>query len=243
MPKVDMSMKYPERTEGDETLDFVRLMLEQAGYAEAVEPDLLDDLSEPKDPIEWIQKEFWIPETKGPLPLFPYQIAVIREAYRTDANGMFKYDTVIYSDIKKSAKSTIAAAVAAERARRLMWGYVRIVANSKDQAASRVFYYLERAIRLNPKLREAVKIKQYQMLFPGNTFVQAIPMNPKRKLAGMMISSFSLNCGRLKIWRLSKAGASLLSHLISTVRRNVGLKLMRGLKVPVRCLRGCMNQV
>ncbi len=180
----ETKMKYPFRIEGDESLDFVRMILEDTGYEEYVEPDILSDLSQPSDPIEWIQKEFWIPEIKGPLPLFPYQIAVLREAYRTDANGMFKYDTIIYSDIKKSAKSTIAAAVAAERARRLLWGYVRIVANSKDQAASRVFYYLERAIKLNPKLRESVKIKQYQMLFPGNTYVQAIPMNPKTQAGG-----------------------------------------------------------
>src|SRR5688572_25824822 len=80
---------------------------------------------------DWIEKNFFIPEqqhTSHPaLPLDPYQRAVIREAHRQDDRGRYIYDLVLWSDIKKSAKSTIAAAVILCRAMHLSWGGIRIV--------------------------------------------------------------------------------------------------------------------
>jgi hypothetical protein len=79
-----------------------------------------------RDPVEWIHRNFFIPEKinavaqvgddPGQHPrainLHPYQIAALREAYKIDAEGKFIYSVVVWSDIKKSAKSSIAAAVA-----------------------------------------------------------------------------------------------------------------------------------
>jgi hypothetical protein len=56
------------------------------------------------DAVQWIQDHFWIPENKGPMNLYPYQIAALREALRRDSAGKFVYSTVIWSDIKKSGK-------------------------------------------------------------------------------------------------------------------------------------------
>lgn len=101
------------------------------------------------DPVGWIEENFYIPELGGPIELFPYQRAALREAYRQDAEGRFIYNIILWSDIKKSAKSSIAAAVALERARRLEWASVKIIANDLKQADSRVAKYFRRALELN----------------------------------------------------------------------------------------------
>ncbi|HJX57497.1 MAG TPA: hypothetical protein VJ325_02130, partial [Thiobacillus sp.] len=75
-----------------------------------------------QDVIDWIQSEFIIPETRGPMPLVPYQQAFLREAHRRDADGKFVYDLVLWSDIKKSIKSCIAAAVILFRALHTEYG-------------------------------------------------------------------------------------------------------------------------
>src|SRR5687768_13271037 len=59
------------------------------------------DLINP-DPIDWIERHFFIPETRGPIVLSPYQQYVLRTALATDEDGLFRYSTIVYSDIKKS---------------------------------------------------------------------------------------------------------------------------------------------
>jgi hypothetical protein len=49
----------------------------------------------------WIETYFYIPELKGPLRFAPYQRAVLNEALTPDADGNFKYSTIVWSDIKK----------------------------------------------------------------------------------------------------------------------------------------------
>ncbi len=128
--------------------------------------------------IDWIESEFYIPETNGPMTLAPYQKAVLKEATRQDADGHFVYDLVLWSDIKKSAKSTIAAAVTLYRALYTPWGSFKIVANDLEQANSRVFYYIERAIGLNPRITPLVSKRQYHLTFTNHAVIQAVPIDP-----------------------------------------------------------------
>lgn len=140
----------------------------------------------PGDPIAWIESAFYIPERSGPITLADYQKAVLREAYRTDVQGHFVYSVVVWSDIKKSAKSSIAAAVALERARRLHYGSIKIVANDLKQADSRVAFYARRAIELNPHLSSRVRVKPsgYHMEFDNRTRIEAVPVDPKGEAGG-----------------------------------------------------------
>ena len=75
-----------------------------------------EKISVQADSVRWIEKNFYIPETRddprlhGRIALQDYQRDVLHEAHARDENGLFKYSIVIWSDIKKSAKSTIAAA-------------------------------------------------------------------------------------------------------------------------------------
>lgn len=136
------------------------------------------------DPIAWMEQHFFIPETRGPIVLDDYQKLALRTALATDADGLRCYSTMVWSDIKKSAKSTLAAAVIIWAAIQIDalegWGSFYIVANDLKQADSRVAYYLRRAILLNPQLRALCKVRtgSYKVTLPNQTFIEAIPIDP-----------------------------------------------------------------
>jgi len=130
------------------------------------------------DPVNWITKHFWVPELKGPLQLHPYQAAVLREATRRDKEGKFIYSTVVWSDIKKSIKSTIAAARALWTGWGVDWGSTYIIANDLKQADSRVGYYMRRAIELNPILKASCQVVRYRITFPNHGFSESVAIDP-----------------------------------------------------------------
>jgi phage terminase large subunit-like protein len=133
---------------------------------------------------DWAQRCFYIPELKGPIVLYPYQQQVLREAARRDDEGQYIYNTVVWGDIKKSAKSTIAAVVALYRGLSTRWGSIKIVANDLKQADSRVAYYLRRAVSLNPQMASDIKQVQYKTTLPNKTTIEAIPIDPGGEAGG-----------------------------------------------------------
>lgn len=137
-------------------------------------------------PVHWIETHFYIPELGGPMRLAPYQRAALREAYRRDQDGRFIYAAVVWSDIKKSAKSSIAAAVAMHRAQATDWGSIKIVANDLKQADSRVAFYFRRALELHPGYEDGRDYRKvnYKIAFPNHTAVEAIPIDPGGEAGG-----------------------------------------------------------
>ncbi len=130
-------------------------------------------------PADWIAKHFLIPETSDKrLDLHPYQTACLSEALRTDTSGKFIYSVVLWSDIKKSIKSTIAAAVILWRAYHSPYGQFLIIANDLKQADSRVGYYLRRAIELHPVLREECNVRNYRVEMANKAIIEAVPIDP-----------------------------------------------------------------
>lgn len=126
-----------------------------------------------------------MPELKGPVALAPYQIAALREAIRTDSSGLYIYSTVLWSDIKKSIKSTIAAAFGLYIAYRHPWSSVKVVANDLKQADSRVMEYIRRAVELNPDMAGAkVKPSGYKITLPNRSVIEAIPIDPSGEAGG-----------------------------------------------------------
>lgn len=136
------------------------------------------------DPVRWITTHFCVPELGGPLQLAPYQERCLREALSRNADGTFKYSIILWSDIKKSIKSTIAAAVALWHAFQKSWGQIVIVANDLKQADSRIAYYLRRAVELNPAMRHLVKVRNYKTELPNRTTVEAVPIDPTGEAGG-----------------------------------------------------------
>lgn len=128
---------------------------------------------------------FRIPETKDRrLLLASYQRRGLKEALAVEENGNFRYSIILWSDLKKSIKSVLAAAVVLWRAFQVEWGSVYIIANDLKQADSRVFYYIRRAIELNPYLKEVVKVNNYKIILPNHTFIEAIPIDPSGEAGG-----------------------------------------------------------
>jgi phage terminase large subunit-like protein len=144
--------------------------------------------SESLDVISWIETKFFIPErmnTDNPaMQLDAYQKAVITEAHRLKPDGKFVYDVILWSDIKKSAKSSIAAAIILYRALHTTWGSMKIVANDLKQADSRVFYYIRRALELNPELTARASIRNYKITIDNHTIIEAVPVDPKGEAGG-----------------------------------------------------------
>lgn len=132
---------------------------------------------------DWMQRCFYIPELDGPIQLFPYQVRALDEAHRQDENGKYIYNLIVWGDIKKSAKSTITAAVALYRGLRQEWGSIKIIANDLKQADSRVAYYLRRAIQLNPAMTDIIQ-RNYKTTLPNRTFIEAIPIDPSGEAGG-----------------------------------------------------------
>ncbi len=131
------------------------------------------------DAISWIKEHFRVPETPDKrLLLHPYQENALRQALSLDEAGNYNHSVILWSDIKKSIKSTLAGAVVLWRAFQVEWGQFLIIANDLKQADSRVFYYIRRAIELNPYLREQVKITNYRIELPNKTYIEAIPIDP-----------------------------------------------------------------
>lgn len=126
----------------------------------------------------WIEKYFYVPELRGPIKLARYQKAVLKEAFRKDENGLYVYSTIIWSDIKKSIKSCIAAAVALRIAYSTEWASCYAIANDLKGADSRVGYYMRRAIELNPTLKATCNIRNYRIELPNHSFIESIPIDP-----------------------------------------------------------------
>jgi hypothetical protein len=138
------------------------------------------------DPVQWVETNFYIPELNGPIVLAEYQKRCLREALRTGPDGKFIYSTVVWSDIKKSAKSSITAAVILWMAHRVRYGQIQIVANDLKQADSRVGNYARRAVELNPRLRKNIHVKPsgYTMTLKNRTLIEAIPIDPTGEAGG-----------------------------------------------------------
>jgi hypothetical protein len=137
------------------------------------------------DPIGWIEKHFRIPETSDKrLRLEPYQKEALTEALSKDENGLYKYSIIIWSDIKKSIKSTITAAVMLYRAWHTPWGQFTLVANDLKGADSRVGFYIRRAIELNPDMKPLCKVVNYRITLPNRAFIESVPIDPSGEAGG-----------------------------------------------------------
>jgi terminase large subunit-like protein len=136
------------------------------------------------DLIAWIEREFYIPELHGPMPVAPYHQRFIRELERRDATGRYIYDLGLLSDIKKSAKSCLVAAIILFRALHTEYGSFKIAANDLRQADSRVFFYIRRALDLNKTLAKRATVKNYKIMLDNQSFIEAIPVDPKGEAGG-----------------------------------------------------------
>ena len=140
---------------------------------------------------DWITSHFYVPELNGPIWLAEYQIEALNEATKIDKEtGLFKYSLIAWMDIKKSIKSCIAAAVALRMAFMREWASIKVVANKREQAQSRSYFYIVRSLKLNPETAQMIadgliKINNYTIDFYfNNANIKALPLNPEGEAGG-----------------------------------------------------------
>ncbi len=137
------------------------------------------------DPVDWIQTNFYIIETRAPLTLAKYQAAALRAAMeRDETTGLFKYSTIVWSDLKKSAKTTIAGAVSLYFACNRRHARIRLVGNDLKQADSRVFQMIADCCKMNPELAKVSQVTQHAVKFKNGSVIESVPVDPSGEAGG-----------------------------------------------------------
>lgn len=141
-------------------------------------------------PDEWIEKHFLVERPRdpitaemfepGPVRLAEYQKRILRAALERDADGKLKYSTIVWSEPKKSGKTTIAAAVAMYMAQRSKASNIYCLANDGKQSQDRIFKAMADCIKLHSKqggIFESVRVIWAPPTFKleNGTAVEAIP--------------------------------------------------------------------
>lgn len=151
------------------------------------------------DPVSWVSQYFYDYDTRNLLGLFPVQENPLREALRRKPDGTYQYDTVLWSWMKKSAKSMVIAAVCDYVASHKPKASIKLIGNDLKQADSRVGYYLRESIRLGKELgyegsvgekmqdfrrNTIIKPSGYQIIYPNASKIEMIPVDPRGEAGG-----------------------------------------------------------
>lgn len=138
--------------------------------------------------IDWIQRNFYLYDTGNLMSLYDCQARPLELALERDAHGRYKYNTILWSWPKKSAKSSVIAAMADYTATHRPNGSVKLVANDLKQADSRVGYYMREAIRIGQKHGKRGGIKMnpsgYKITYPNGARVEMVPIDPTGEAGG-----------------------------------------------------------
>ncbi len=149
--------------------------------------DITDEVTipDPGDIVDWAEENFYIIEGKKLIVLQDVQRCVLREFFRRGEDGRFIYRTGLYSTIKKSGKTTIAALVmqwAAER-----WGdYGEIyhMGNKREQAKERAFKIAKRSVQMSHNKNDWDVASLSLTHLPTKSVIQALPVNAAGESGG-----------------------------------------------------------
>jgi phage terminase large subunit-like protein len=127
------------------------------------------------DPVAFIDRFITRNELGQPFALLPHQRAVLRAAFAFDTNGRLPWDTIIYSCLKKSGKTTIAASL------KLWWAFMqeapnelKAVANDQEQSLARTFTTIKGFLKHNPQLGAEADIRAQTITLSNGSVIQAI---------------------------------------------------------------------
>ena len=126
-------------------------------------------------PITFIDKLVKKNELGQPFTLSDHQREILRLAIDFDQDGRLPWDTIIYSCIKKSGKTTLNGAIT------LGWGFTQeapneilILANDLEQTLARVYRTMEGIIQHNPELRREAEVQSKSIYLANGTVITAI---------------------------------------------------------------------
>jgi phage terminase large subunit-like protein len=148
-----------------------------AGQPENVQRDTIDaEQRLALDPAAWIDENIKVSELSKPFKLADYQRRVLGAMFVFDQAGKVAIDEAVWSEPKKSGKTTLAAALA------LWWAdtqeapnEILVVANDLEQATSRAFATMCTLLTKNPTLGErARRVSNTKIVFDTGTTIRAI---------------------------------------------------------------------
>jgi hypothetical protein len=126
-------------------------------------------------PITFIHKLVKKSELGQPFKLIDHQREVLRLAFAFDDNGLLPWDTILFSCIKKSGKTTLNGAVT------LGWAFTQeapneilVLANDLEQTLARVFKTMEGLIQYNAELQREADVQSRTIYLANGTTVTAI---------------------------------------------------------------------
>lgn len=140
-------------------------------------------------PADWIVNNFYLYDTAALMTLYDCQRRPLELALSRDTRGNFRFNTVLWSWPKKSAKSSVIAAVADYTASTRIRGSVKLVANDLKQADSRVGMYLRENIKIGQKagkrdMRIRMTPSGYKATYPNGSVVECVPIDPSGEAGG-----------------------------------------------------------
>jgi phage terminase large subunit-like protein len=131
------------------------------------------------DPCAFIDDFIPYNEKGQPWRLSPYQRRVLAFAFRWDALGCLLMRLLLWSELKKSGKSFLAACLT------LWWAFVTpdteiiVSANDLEQAVGRVFRTTAALCRHNSALAASVIVRAAEILVSNGTIISAIASDYK----------------------------------------------------------------
>lgn len=133
------------------------------GYREQIISHVLTELAAQKereatgqsqymsDICDWTERHFYIPNTSKPVILPLHQKAILRYFFTRRENKHFPFQTIVYSTVKKSGKSTTAGIIARYFAEtQTRYGEIFTIGNDLEQAKDRSFKEVSRSLELTP---------------------------------------------------------------------------------------------
>jgi hypothetical protein len=128
-----------------------------------------------RDPVAFIDRFIRFNELGQPFCLLPHQRDILSAAFQFDADGRLAYDTIIFSTVKKSGKTTINAAIT------LWWAFTQeapnelnAVANDLEQSTARVFATVKGLLRYNDELGHSADVKAQAIVFSNGTVFRSL---------------------------------------------------------------------
>lgn len=126
-------------------------------------------LPDPRDPITGDM----LPP--GPIVLAEHQKRIIRAAF-TRVNGLFPFVTILYSAVKKSGKTRLAAGISAWYADTCgPYNEIYCMANDGKQSTDRILSAIKQAVSLGGLDWHVTKTR---IELPNGTYIEAIPCDP-----------------------------------------------------------------
>lgn len=140
-------------------------------------------------PADWIENNFYLYDTGQLMTLFDCQRRPLELALSRDEQGKFRYNTILWSWPKKSAKSSVIAAVADYTASTRIRGSIKLVANDLKQADSRVGMYLRENVKIGQKAgKRDMGIRMtpsgYRSVYPNGSIIECVPIDPSGEAGG-----------------------------------------------------------